>query len=51
MATNYCEGLDQKHAQVTCRLWDRAPITEADPSARAHDGKRRLVAPRWVVTG
>jgi 2,4-dienoyl-CoA reductase-like NADH-dependent reductase (Old Yellow Enzyme family) len=51
VATNYCEGLDQKHAQVTCRLWDRAPITEADPSARAHDGKRRLVAPRWVVTG
>ncbi|MEY2982854.1 MAG: hypothetical protein RL562_3081 [Planctomycetota bacterium] len=21
--TNYCEGLDQKHKQVTCQLWDR----------------------------
>ncbi len=21
--TNYCEGLDQQHKQVTCKLWDR----------------------------
>src|SRR5690606_16708241 len=21
--TNYCEGLDQKHKEVTCQLWDR----------------------------
>ncbi len=23
--TNYCEGLDQKHKQVTCQLWDKLP--------------------------
>ena len=23
--TNYCEGLDQRHKQVTCKLWDREP--------------------------
>jgi 2,4-dienoyl-CoA reductase-like NADH-dependent reductase (Old Yellow Enzyme family) len=44
--TNYCEGLDQKHKQVTCQLWDRNFAD--DPAARrSHDGKRRLVAPRW----
>jgi dimethylglycine catabolism A len=45
--TNYCEGLDQRHKQVTCKLWDRdwAP---GDPSVRvASDGKRRLTAPAW----
>jgi len=45
--TNYCEGLDQRHKQVTCKLWDR----EVDPAERgvrlAHDGKRRLTAPPW----
>jgi 2,4-dienoyl-CoA reductase-like NADH-dependent reductase (Old Yellow Enzyme family) len=45
--TNYCEGLDQKHKEVTCQLWDR----EFDPGdvqvARSADGKRRLVAPPW----
>jgi hypothetical protein len=44
--TNYCEGLDQKHKQVTCKLWDRteldAPDVMLDPS-----GKRRLTAPPW----
>ncbi len=25
--SNYCEGLDQKHKQVTCELWDRHPWT------------------------
>ena len=44
--TNYCEALDQKHAQVTCQLWDREALDEPDvPLAR--DGRRRLVAPRW----
>jgi hypothetical protein len=24
--TNYCEGLDQQHKQVTCQLWDREAL-------------------------
>jgi 2,4-dienoyl-CoA reductase-like NADH-dependent reductase (Old Yellow Enzyme family) len=45
--TNYCEGLDQHHKQVTCKLWDR-DVDRADPSVRlASDGKRRLSAPAW----
>jgi 2,4-dienoyl-CoA reductase-like NADH-dependent reductase (Old Yellow Enzyme family) len=45
--TNYCEGLDQRHRQVTCKLWDRA-FPRGDPSVPlAADGKRRLVAPEW----
>jgi len=44
--TNYCEGLDQKHKQVTCKLWDRAAL-EAPDAPLSHDGKRRLVAPDW----
>jgi 2,4-dienoyl-CoA reductase-like NADH-dependent reductase (Old Yellow Enzyme family) len=44
--TNYCEGLDQKHKQVTCQLWDRLELDE--PGLRtSHDGRRRLVAPPW----
>lgn len=44
--TNYCEGLDQKHKQVTCQLWDRESLDE--PGVRlSHDGRRRLVAPAW----
>lgn len=44
--TNYCEGLDQKHKQVTCQLWDRLQMHE--PGIRlASGGKRRLVAPPW----
>jgi 2,4-dienoyl-CoA reductase-like NADH-dependent reductase (Old Yellow Enzyme family) len=43
--TNYCEGLDQQHKQVTCKLWDRQAALGA---AVAKDGKRRLVAPRWL---
>ena len=44
--TNYCEGLDQKHKQVTCKLWDRTLLDE--PGLRlARDGKRRLTAPNW----
>ena len=44
--TNYCEGLDQKHKQVTCKLWDRQGL--ADPAVeRTSDGRRRLCAPPW----
>jgi tRNA-dihydrouridine synthase len=45
--TNYCEGLDQRHKQVTCKLWDRdvGPDDPAVPLAR--DGRRRLAAPPW----
>ncbi len=45
--TNYCEGLDQKHKQVTCKLWDRQQLDEAGIKLSA-DGRRRLVAPEWV---
>jgi 2,4-dienoyl-CoA reductase-like NADH-dependent reductase (Old Yellow Enzyme family) len=44
--TNYCEGLDQMHKQVTCKLWDRVSLDEPG-AAKTDDGKRRLVAPRW----
>jgi len=44
--TNYCEGLDQKHKQVTCQLWDRLELDEPG-IARSKDGRRRLIAPRW----
>lgn len=33
--TNYCEGLDQVHKPVTCKLWDHL------------DGQRRMTAPAW----
>jgi 2,4-dienoyl-CoA reductase-like NADH-dependent reductase (Old Yellow Enzyme family) len=43
--TNYCEGLDQRHEQVTCKLWDRS-FDPVDASVRrSRDGRRRLVAP------
>ena len=45
--SNYCEGLDQKHKQVTCELWDRTELDASD-AVLASDGKRRLTAPRWV---
>ena len=43
--TNYCEALDQKHKQVTCKLWDKEPSAAGE--RRARDGKRRLTAPAW----
>jgi 2,4-dienoyl-CoA reductase-like NADH-dependent reductase (Old Yellow Enzyme family) len=52
--TNYCEGLDQKHVEVTCQLWDRifdapdAGAAPGDPARRTRDGKRRLEPPRWA---
>lgn len=51
--TNYCEGLDQKHKEVTCQLWDKPrDRTEGDGpkhSGRPQslDGKRALLAPEW----
>ncbi|MFO1053535.1 MAG: NADH:flavin oxidoreductase [Planctomycetota bacterium] len=44
--TNYCEGLDQRHKQVTCQLWDR-DFADDPQTKRSNDGKRRLVAPPW----
>ena len=45
--TNYCEGLDQRHKQVTCKLWDRT-LDPADLTVTlASDGKRRLLPPSW----
>ncbi len=44
--TNYCEGLDQMHKQVTCKLWDRKEL-DGPGISMADEGRRRLVAPRW----
>jgi hypothetical protein len=44
--TNYCEGLDQKHKPVTCKLWDHVDI-ENPTTRRTSDGKRRATAPAW----
>ncbi|WP_425404519.1 hypothetical protein [Hwanghaeella sp.] len=44
--TNYCEGLDQKHKMVTCKLWDRLDLDDTVP--RTPDGKRRTIAPAWA---
>jgi 2,4-dienoyl-CoA reductase-like NADH-dependent reductase (Old Yellow Enzyme family) len=46
--SNYCEGLDQKHKVVTCKLWDRIAMDEPDVQKSA-DGKRRLIAPSWTA--
>ncbi|HZH90909.1 MAG TPA: hypothetical protein VEX70_09880 [Pyrinomonadaceae bacterium] len=48
--TNYCEGLDQSHKQVTCKLWDRLRLDEPDISL-SHDGRRRLLPPDWNAEG
>jgi len=45
--TNYCEGLDQQHKQVTCKLWDRVDV-DAPGVRLARDGKRRLAPPSWT---
>ncbi len=44
--TNYCEGLDQRHKEVTCKLWDRK-FTREEKVSLAKDGQRRLAAPDW----
>lgn len=46
--TNYCEGLDTKHKQVTCQLWDRLQLEERGVTL-SRDGRRRLVAPEWEL--
>jgi dimethylglycine catabolism A len=59
--TNYCEGLDQVHKAVTCKLWDHVkrgvdgqrggngtPSEHGDVQ-RTADG-RRMVAPPWEPT-
>lgn len=44
---NYCEALDEKHEEVTCKLWDRVALDE--PGIRkSKDGKRRLLPPAWT---
>jgi 2,4-dienoyl-CoA reductase-like NADH-dependent reductase (Old Yellow Enzyme family) len=48
--TNYCEGLDQSHKQVTCKLWDRVQLDEPNVSL-SHDGRRRLLPPDWNAEG
>lgn len=48
--TNYCEGLDQSHKQVTCKLWDRVQLDEPNISLSS-DGRRRLLSPDWNATG
>jgi dimethylglycine catabolism A len=44
--TNYCEGLDQVHKPVTCKLWDHLEL-DGDDRPRSADGRRRMVAPAW----
>src|SRR5205823_8880231 len=44
--TNYCEALDQRHKQVTCKLWDRVALDEPDVPLDP-TGRRRLTAPKW----
>jgi 2,4-dienoyl-CoA reductase-like NADH-dependent reductase (Old Yellow Enzyme family) len=44
--TNYCEGLDQVHKPVTCKLWDHLDLDGAGTPLTA-DGRRRSVAPAW----
>lgn len=47
--TNYCEGLDQQHKQVTCKLWDKL-FDRTDPPADlplSSDRRRRLLPPDW----
>jgi 2,4-dienoyl-CoA reductase-like NADH-dependent reductase (Old Yellow Enzyme family) len=48
--TNYCEGLDQVHKPVTCKLWDHVDL-EGDRVPLTADGRRRLVAPDWEPDG
>ncbi len=44
--TNYCEALDQRHKQVTCKRWDRLQLDEPDVPLD-FTRHRRLVAPAW----
>jgi hypothetical protein len=49
--TNYCEGLDQMHKEVTCKLWDKAFEPREAGVALSEDGRRRLLAPAWSAEG
>jgi 2,4-dienoyl-CoA reductase-like NADH-dependent reductase (Old Yellow Enzyme family) len=49
--TNYCEGLDQRHKQVTCKLWDRDFTPDETGIALTKDGRRRLAPPPWPGPG
>ena len=49
--TNYCEGLDQVHKKVTCRLWDRQFDKQDETVKTSEDGRRRLIAPAWPDAG
>jgi dimethylglycine catabolism A len=42
--SNYCEGLDQMHKTVTCKLWDRRPLQDNE-SRDQRDG-RALLPPK-----
>jgi dimethylglycine catabolism A len=54
--TNYCEGLDQVHKPVTCKLWDHVgltgrgrgspPLQGGGDTPRTADG-RWMIAPAW----
>jgi 2,4-dienoyl-CoA reductase-like NADH-dependent reductase (Old Yellow Enzyme family) len=44
--TNYCEGLDQKHKPVTCKLWDQIGVD--NPAVKRVDDRRRATAPPWI---
>ena len=48
--TNYCEGLDQVHKPVTCKLWDHEGLDEPGVQI-TEDGRRRMVAPAWDPAG
>ena len=45
--TNYCEGLDQLHREVTCKKWDKVFGPGDEDVPRAADARRRLIAPPW----
>jgi len=45
--TNYCEGLDQMHKEVTCKLWDKDFAPGEPDVALSADGRRRLLPPPW----
>ena len=49
--TNYCEGLDQRHKQVTCKQWDRLREPGEPEPPLAADGRRRLLPPPWRPPG
>jgi hypothetical protein len=56
-STRCREGLDPKHVEVTCQLWDRdfdgadEGADPATPPPRTRDGKRRLEPPGWDERG